>query len=129
MKKYFSFHGTISGSTYFFRNVLVSIFTFILGLVIPFIFDIFGIAGMIIGTIIGIPIIMFSFATSFKRVMALFPKNGYTIAPIFMFTLPVIQLFTEYENDSVLVQVIVTLMMLFSIYLIFANSDYIKHNG
>jgi uncharacterized membrane protein YhaH (DUF805 family) len=125
LKKYFDFSGTITGTTYFFRNLLSGIVGFIGGYTIGSGITEENYGLLALGLVIVSPAIAFQVSTVYKRIKALFPNNvmEYTITFV---VLSVLSQFTkggEYESLMTLVVLVVGCI------LIFKNSKIETHNG
>jgi uncharacterized membrane protein YhaH (DUF805 family) len=125
MKKYFDFSGTISGTTYFFRNLLSAIVGFIGGVLIGLGFTVDSYGWMTMGFLITTPAIAFQLSTVWKRLVALFPNNVKELFGTFLVVSVVSQFakLGEYQAFMGLIMIIIGCI------LIFKNSKIENHNG
>ena len=125
MKKYFDFSGTISGTTYFFRNLLSGIAGFLGGTLVGLGINLDNYGWMALGFLITTPAIAFQLSTVWKRLVALFPNNVKEFFATFL-VLSVVSQFAklgEYQSLMMLV------MLIIGCILIFKNSKIETHNG
>ena len=125
MKKYFDFSGTISGTTYFFRNLLSAIVGFLGGTLVGLGINLDNYGWMTLGFLITTPAITFQLSTVWKRLVALFPNNVKEFFVTFL-VLSVVSQFAklgEYQGLMGLVMIIIGCI------LIFKNSKIETHNG
>ena len=141
---YFEFKNTVNGTDYFLRGLASVLFSIPIGVLLGIGIGIlsFGgnaiVAGMFIllGALSFIPMIWFSLATTYKRINAFFPKKaGWLTTATFVVSI-VLQILNP-NNGATLEQTvnpfdspayIVTLLIsvVWSIYLLFANSSTAK---
>lgn len=125
-KKYFQFSETINGTNYFLRQLLSSFFAFIGGFLIGF-----GLINEQVGLFsLGLPLITaaiwFSLASMYKRISSFKPDNAGVLTSVF-FSLQILNTFFPDGNP---VGIILTLgLAIIGLYLIFANSNILNHNG
>jgi uncharacterized membrane protein YhaH (DUF805 family) len=126
LKKYFDFSGTISGTTYFFRNLLSSIIGFIGGVVIGTGFATDNNLGiMTLGFLITTPAIAFQLSTVWKRLVALFPNN----VKEFFATFLIVSVVSQFAQSGEYAPLFSLLMIIIGCILIFKNSKIENHNG
>ena len=125
MKKYFDFSGTISGTTYFFRNLLSGIIGFIGGVVIGTGINTDNYGVMTLGLLIVSPAIAFQLSTVWKRLVALFPNN----VKEFFATFLVISVVSQFSQGSEYQPLMGLLVIIIGCILIFKNSKIETHNG
>ena len=125
MKKYFDFSGTISGTTYFFRNLLSAIVGFIGGVLIGLGFSVDSYGWMTIGFLITTPAIAFQLSTVWKRLVALFPNN----VKEFFATFLVVSVVSQFAKLGEYQGLMGLLMIIIGCILIFKNSKIETHNG
>ena len=125
MKKYFDFSGTISGTTYFFRNLLSGIIGFIGGVVIGTGVGTDNYGLMTLGLLIVSPAIAFQLSTVWKRLVALFPNN----VKEFFITFLVVSVVSQFAKSNEYAPVFSLLMIIIGCILIFKNSKIETHNG
>jgi uncharacterized membrane protein YhaH (DUF805 family) len=125
MKKYFDFSGTISGTTYFFRNLLSGIIGFIGGYVIGTGINTDNYGVMTLGLLIVSPAIAFQLSTVWKRLVALFPNN----VKEFFATFLVISVVSQFSQGSEYQPLMGLLVIIIGCILIFKNSKIETHNG
>jgi uncharacterized membrane protein YhaH (DUF805 family) len=124
IKKYFQFSGTINGSNYILRNILSAFVAYLGGFTIGWGIGKGDTSLISLGILIVVPAIVFGFATLYKRVLALFGKDAtsYTIGIILV---QILQIFSEDPIKPIIGLVI----FIFSLILIFKNSNIEKHEG
>lgn len=125
MNKYFQFSGTISGTTFFLRNLLSYFLSFILGYGIGLNLakeNWFFVAGFLL---LLIPVIVFSLAVLWKRLKAIFPEETLPI----LITFSIVSIISELISGTVPGNIIRLGIFIFSLVLIFKNSGISKHNG
>jgi hypothetical protein len=126
IKKYFEFTETINGTNYFLRQLLSSVGGFFGGFLIGY-----GLINEQMGLFsLGLPIIAaaiwFSLASTYKRIMCFEPEKAGFLTSVF-FSLQILNTFFPDGNP---VGIILTLgLAIISLYLIFANSNILNHNG
>lgn len=125
MKKYFDFSGTISGTTYFFRNLLSGIIGFFGGVVIGTGINTDNYGLMTLGLLIVSPAIAFQLSTVWKRLVALFPNN----VKEFFATFLVISVVSQFSQGSEYQPLMGLLVIIIGCILIFKNSKIETHNG
>ena len=125
LKKYFDFSGTISGTTYFFRNLLSGILGFIGGYLIGMgvISTNYGL--MTLGLLIVAPAIAFQLSTVWKRLVALFPNN----VKEFFITFLVLSVVSQFSKESTYQPLMTLVTLIIGLILIFKNSKIENHNG
>jgi uncharacterized membrane protein YhaH (DUF805 family) len=124
IKKYFQFSGTINGSNYILRNILSAFVAYIGGFTIGWGLGKGDTSLISLGILIVVPAVVFGFATLYKRMLALFDKDAtsYTIGIV------LIQMLQIFSQDPI--KPIVSLVIfIFSLVLIFKNSNIQKHEG
>lgn len=124
IKKYFEFSGTISGLNYFLRNLIATIGSFIGGYSVGY-----GLASQemglaALGFLIIAPTFWFSFATIYKRSLAVFPKDAALIT-VAMIVGQVIVQFTQNSFGPILNLGLIIMGLI----LIFKNSNIENHEG
>jgi uncharacterized membrane protein YhaH (DUF805 family) len=125
MKKYFDFSGTISGTTYFFRNLLSAIVGFFGGTLIGLGFTVDSYGWMTMGFLITTPAIAFQLSTVWKRLVALFPNNVKELFGTFL-VVSVVSQFAKLGEYQALMGLV---MIIIGCILIFKNSKIETHNG
>lgn len=126
IKKYFQFSETINGTNYFLRQLLSSLGAFLGGFLIGFglINEQMGLFS--IGLLIISVAIWFSLVSMYKRISSFEPKNAGILTSVF-FSLQILNTFFPDGNP---VGIILTLgLAIVGLYLIFANSNTLNHNG
>jgi hypothetical protein len=124
IKKYFQFSGTINGSNYILRNILSAFVAYIGGFTIGWGLGKGDTSLISLGILIVVPAVVFGFATLYKRMLALFDKDAtsYTIGIV------LVQMLQIFSQDPI--KPIVSLVIfIFSLVLIFKNSNIQKHEG
>lgn len=125
-KKYFQFSETINGTNYFLRQLLSSVVAFLGGFLIGF-----GLINEQMGLFsLGLPLITasiwFSLSSMYKRILSFEPENAGILTSVF-FSLQILNTFFPNGNP---VGIILTLgLAIIGLYLIFANSNILNHNG
>ena len=124
IKKYFQFSGTINGSNYILRNILSAFVAYIGGFTIGWGLGKGDTSLISLGILIVVPAVVFGFATLYKRMLALFDKDAtsYTIGIVL---LQMLQIFSQDPIKPIVSLVI----FIFSLVLIFKNSNIQKHEG
>ena len=124
IKKYFQFSGTINGSNYILRNILSAFVAYIGGFTIGWGLGKGDTSLISLGILIVVPAVVFGFATLYKRMLALFDKDAtsYTIGIVLV---QMLQIFSQYPIKPIVSLVI----FIFSLVLIFKNSNIQKHEG
>ena len=124
IKKYFQFSGTINGSNYILRNILSVFVAYIGGFTIGWGLGKGETSLISLGILIVVPAIVFGFTTLYKRMLALFDKDAtsYTIGIVL---LQMLQIFSQDPIKPIVSLVI----FIFSLVLIFKNSNIQKHEG
>ena len=125
IKKYFDFSGTISGTTYFFRNLLSSILGFIGGYVVGLGVPTNNLGLMTIGFLVVSPAIAFQLSTVWKRLTALFPNN----VKEFFVTFLVLSVVSQFSQGSTYQPLMGLVILIIGCILIFKNSKIENHNG
>ena len=125
MKKYFDFSGTISGTTYFFRNLLSTIVGFIGGYIVGVGIPTNNLGIMTIGFLIVSPAIAFQLSTVWKRIVSLFPNN----VKEFFVTFLVVSVVSQFSNGSEYQPLMTLILLIIGCILIFKNSKIETHNG
>jgi len=98
INKYFEFRDTISGMTYFLRNVLATLFAYIGGYMIGWGIGIDDSLYTVMGIVVLGPTLWFNMCTIFKRSNALFPENanlitiGMLLGQVVAQTIPIINI-------------------------------------
>ena len=98
MSKYFEFDGTISGTTYFLRNLIATFFAYCGGFLIGYGIGVEDSFRTVIGMVILAPTLWFNMCTIYKRSNALFAESANTITismlvgQVFAQALPVINI-------------------------------------
>jgi hypothetical protein len=124
IKKFFQFTDTISGTTYFLRNLLVSILAYMsgIGMGVAMIRD--SVEILLVSVVGFVFIYWFSMTTIYKRINAFFPKQS-NVLTIGMLSL---QLMSQIVPPP-FQYIIAFVLVVSSIFLIFSNSNIEKHNG
>ena len=125
LKKYFDFSGTISGTTYFFRNLLSSILGFIGGYIVGLGVPTNNLGLMTIGFLVVSPAIAFQLSTVWKRLTALFPNN----VKEFFVTFLVLSVVSQFSQGSTYQPLMGLVILIIGCILIFKNSKIENHNG
>lgn len=126
LKKYFQFSGTINGTNYFLRQILAAIIAFIGGTFIGVgIGQVLSIL-LILGIIVAGGAIWFSLVTMYKRFSSLHPQQA-SVLTISLFSLQTLSTVFDHTNSFGLV--LKLLLVSIGLYLIFANSNIINHEG
>lgn len=126
IKKYFQFSETINGTNYFLRQLLSSVGAFLGGFLIGFglINEQMGLFSL--GLLIISVAIWFSLVSMYKRISSFEPENAGVLTSVF-FSLQILNTFFPDGNP---VGIILTLgLAIIGLYLIFANSNILNHNG
>ena len=147
--KYFQFKNTTNGTDYFLRGLATVLFLIPIGLFVGIGLAILNsqpvIAAILIGlaSLILVPMIWFSLATSYKRINAFFPgKAGWLVAVTFIYSF-ILEAFNPTQSMNLLDEPAgtlpngdyITYLVLFipslvwSLYLLFGNSKVKKHIG
>jgi uncharacterized membrane protein YfhO len=124
LKKYFSFSETISGTTYFLRNFLVSLLAYLVGFGMGVSIAKENIKLLVFLSILFVPVYWFSMTTIYKRFNALFPEQ----ASVLTMSLLSIQLLSVALSEPYDTLVIVPLAIA-GLILIFKNSKIDSHQG
>jgi len=124
LKKFFSFSETISGTTYFLRNLLVSVLAYMIGFGMGIAMVRDDINLMIIFAVLFVPTYWFSMITIYKRFNALYPDK----AGVFTVGLLSFQLLTQTISEPYNV-VGTVLLAIVTFILIFINSGIDNHKG
>jgi uncharacterized membrane protein YhaH (DUF805 family) len=125
-KKYFQFTETISGTTYFLRNLLVSILGYLFGYGIGHSMVNNELETLLVFVFLLSPVLWFSLTTIYKRFNALQPEHA-TVLTAVLFGLQIIRPVTQ-AND-VAYGISTLILLVFGIYLIFADSNIREHEG
>ena len=125
MKKYFRFSGTISGTSYFLRNI----FAFFISLPISNGISV-SIGGenwipVFILSVVYLPILWFSIATITKRVRAVFPDQEVPITA----TMILISVWSQLMGPSIFGNILSLSLFILGMVLIFKNSGIKEHLG
>lgn len=125
MKKYFEFSGTINGLNYFLRNTLSYFLAFIMGYGIGY-----GLASGNLGitslSILAIaPVVLFSFATIWKRMNALWPNE----ATIYTSIMVISQISLQFLQPGLFQSILTLGLFILGLFLIFKDSNIENHNG
>lgn len=125
MKKYFQFSGTISGTSYFLRNI----FAFFISLPISNGIAVSATAENWIPVFIlflfYLPILWFSVATITKRVRAVFPGQEVPITAIMI----LISVWSQLMEPSTFANILSLSLFILGMVLIFKNSGISEHLG
>jgi uncharacterized membrane protein YhaH (DUF805 family) len=124
IKKYFQFTDTISGTTYFLRNLIVSIFSFLAGTGMGVAMIQNNIPIMLVSVVFFVFVYWFSMTTIYKRFNALTPKN----ASVYTVGLLSIQLFSQITPIPYRYALTIVLVVV-AIFLILSNSNLENHKG
>jgi uncharacterized membrane protein YhaH (DUF805 family) len=119
MNKYFQFTGTINGTTYFLRNMLSTLLSYIGGYSVGYGLGVEKLYLFSIGLIILVPTLWFNVCTIFKRSNALFPSKA-TIITVGMILFQVLGQVNEIFSIFPLVMGLI---------LLFKNSNIENHEG
>lgn len=125
MNKYLQFSNTISGTTYFLRNLLSYFTSFILGYGIGFNIakeNWFFVAGF---SLLLIPVLVFSLATLWKRLKAIFPEEASPILVTFL----IVSIISEVISGTVPGNIVRLGIFIFNLVLIFKHSGIFEHKG
>ena len=125
IKKYFDFSGTISGTTYFLRNLLSSVLGFIGGYLVGLGFGLGNLGLGTLGFLIVSPAIAFQLSTVWKRMTALFPNN----VKEFFSTFLVLSVVSQFTQGSTYQPLMTLAILIIGLILIFKSSNIEKHNG
>jgi hypothetical protein len=124
LKKFFSFSETISGTTYFLRNLLSSFLAYLVGFGLGFAMAKEDVKLLVFLVILFVPVYWFSMTTIYKRFNALFPlQAGVFTVSLLSVQLLVVALSEPYDNLVVIPMAIVGFI------LIFKNSNIENHQG
>ena len=147
--KYFEFKNTTNGTDYFLRGLATILFLIPIGIFVGIGLAILNsqpaIAAILIGlaSLILVPMIWFSLATSYKRINAFFPgKAGWLVAVTFIYSF-ILEAFNPTQSmnlldepagtlpngDYITYLVLVIPSLVWSLYLLFGNSKVKKHIG
>ena len=124
-KKYFEFSGTINGSNYFLRNIIATIVSFFGGYMTGYGIGMSDYGLITLGLVVLVPSFLFSFATIYKRVNALFPENSSVITAVFI----VSQIVGQFFKGEPLGGLFTLGLLIFGLVLIFKNSGIENHEG
>lgn len=125
IKKYFQFNGTISGTTFFLRNLLALILSLITVMVIACGVGLNLPALIFVGVILLLGVLWFSLTNTFKRINALYPQST-AIYTAGLFSLQCVNGAMIQSPYRIILSAILIAMGLF---LIFKESDIHNHNG
>ena len=126
MKKYIEFTGTISGTTYFLRNLLCALLGFFVGYGIGYGIGMSNIGLIMFFVVLFAPVMWFQVATIYKRMVALFPSE----AAFYTGALVLAQLTTNFLEQGSPARTILSLGLLVTgLVLIFKNSGIGNHEG
>lgn len=126
IKKYFQLSETINGTNYFLRQLLSSLGAFLGGFLIGF-----GLINEQMGLFsLSLPIISvsiwFSLVSMYKRISSFVPENAGVFTSAF-FSLQILNTFFPDGNPVGII--LPFCLAIISLYLIFANSNILNHNG
>lgn len=124
IKKYFEFSGTISGLTYFLRNLLGAVLGFAGGYSIGYGMAASEMGLIMLGLVILAPAMWFGATTIYKRANALFPKDAATIT----FGVIGAQVVMNFTQDSI-GPLLNLALLIFGLIMIFKNSGIPSHEG
>lgn len=124
LRKYFEFTGTISGTQYFTRNLVSSIFAFSAGVIIGLGAMLNSLILITLGVILLLPVLWFTATNIYKRVNAFYPNQ----ATAFTIVLVSLQLISFGKGELLGILVNTTLFVI-GILLIFCNSKVEEHKG
>jgi uncharacterized membrane protein YhaH (DUF805 family) len=125
IKKYFQFTGTISGTTFFLRNLLTLLLSLITVMVIAFGVGLNQPALILVGVLLLLGVLWFSLTNTFKRINALYPQSA-AIYTAGLFSLQCVNGAMIQSPYRIILSAILIAMGLF---LIFKESDIDNHNG
>jgi hypothetical protein len=124
IKKFFQFTETISGTTYFFRNLLVGILSYLtgVGMGIALVQD--SVPILLVSSVVFVFVYWFGMTTVYKRFNALTPKWA-NISTVSLLSVQLVTTFTP-EPYSYIPTI---LLVIVAIFLIFSNSNLENHKG
>ena len=124
IKKFFQFSETISGTTYFLRNLLVGFLAYLtgMGMGIALIQD--SISILLVASVVFVFVYWFSMTTVYKRFNALTPKTT-NINTVSLLSVQLITTLTPEPYSYILT----ILLVIVGIFLIFSNSNLENHKG
>jgi uncharacterized membrane protein YhaH (DUF805 family) len=126
IKKYFQFTGTISGTNYFLRNLLLGVLAFGVGYGIGMSIAMNNIGVLMSFVALFAPIMWLQVTTIYKRMSALFPEDK----TMFTAGLVTLQLIMNAMSPDNPFRAILTLVLLVFVgILIFKNSNIENHEG
>jgi hypothetical protein len=124
MKKWLELSGTISGTTYFLRNLIASILAFTGGYILGTGLAAQSMGVATVGLVIVAPAIWMGFVNIYKRVSAFTYQN----TVLYSVLISVLQIINQFMEDPVKAIITVGLVIV-GLYLIFANSEIEDHQG
>ena len=124
IKKFFQFTDSISGTTYFLRNLLVSVLAYMagVGMGIAMIKD--NIEILLVSVVAFVFVYWFSMTTIYKRINAFYPKQSNVLTTAMLS----LQLMGQIVPPP-FQYIIVIVLVIAAIFLILSNSNIEKHNG
>ena len=126
MNKFFQFNGTISGTTYFLRNILSTIGGFLSGFLIGVGFNNGVDANFYFGIMLLFPTMWFQFTTIYKRINALYPENVRFLTS----SLIAFQFLSQILKSEDVIGPLLTLgLLIVGVILIFSDSKITNHEG
>ena len=125
IKKYFQFNGTISGTTFFLRNILTLLLSLITVMVIGFGVGLNLPSLILVGVVLLLSVLWFSLTNTFKRINALYPQSS-AIYTAGLFSLQCVNGAMVSSPYRIILSAILIAIALF---LIFRESNIDNHNG
>lgn len=125
MKKYFEFSGTINGLNYFLRNTLSYFLAFTMGYGIGYGLESGNTGLTALSVILVAPVIVFSFATIWKRMNALWPNNATNYTGIMVIS----QIVLQFLQPGLFQSFLTLGLFILGLILIFKDSNIEVHNG
>ena len=125
LQKYFQFSNTITGTTYFLRNALVTFLSYCVGYMVGVSIKDDNLSGVVLGCLLFIPVLWFALSTIYKRMNALFGTENAGVYTVILIVLQFAGTLTE-EPINNLIKVI---LLIIAIVLIFKNSNITNHEG
>lgn len=125
MKKYFQFSGTINGLNYFLRNTLSYFLSFIMGYGIGYGIGTGNTGLTALSVILVAPVVIFSFATIWKRMNALWSNNATNYTSIMVIS----QIVLQFLQPGLFQSFLTLGLFVVGLILIFKDSNIEVHNG
>jgi hypothetical protein len=124
IKKFFQFTDTISGTTYFLRNLLVSLLAYMagIGMGIAMLND--NVQILLVSVVAFAFVYWFSMTTIYKRINSFYPKQSNVLTMVMLS----LQLMAQIVPPPYQ-YIIVIVLVIAAIFLIFSNSNIENHKG